>query len=422
MFVEYAHGVFLALNVRKVPGPVDARSAAKQDLGRWQKFKDWRLVNEEERSDGAVTYLVQRASFTLVDEEAPEEAERLTVRLLHSVFGDAHVTVALLADCGMDRAVDGVAQRVLKGLKPPPAATGPGPCPQPQASAASPTDDRAGTGAPAKEAVPFAPPPGATVFDPLPAAFTVPQSWRLAEKQRDSALLVSDTEPGMILVHVGYYRVFDGCYTDLSKGFGLLKLSGRATDGPRDESIADQPGTFACYEGHAEDGTPVAARYRAVLSRGGLSLAVCGITTPDQIARQAPRVDAIARSFLLGALEPDRQTMASLLGRWSRYRGSSSGSQSSASGGTSSSSFASFTFREDGTFSYDSESSLSVTGAATGEGTQGSAFSGSSQQDQGRYMVVKNLLILSSDKGGSEIYELRVEPNRFALGDVVYVR
>src|SRR5262249_5775610 len=144
---------------------------------------------------------------------------------------------------------------------------------------------------------PFVPPPGSTVFDPLPAAFVVPQNWRIGEKQRDTVLLVSDTEPGMIIVHVGAYRSFDGCYADLSKGFSVLKLTGRAMEGPRDEQIAGQPGTFASYQGQAEDGTPVAARYRAVLAKDGLSLAVCGITTPDQLQKQAPRVDAIARSF-----------------------------------------------------------------------------------------------------------------------------
>jgi hypothetical protein len=264
--------------------------------------------------------------------------------------------------------------------------------------------------------------PGATVLNPLPASFKVPQNWKMGNQQLSTTLLVSDSEPGIIVVHAGIYENFESCLVALSKGFQELKMTGQVVEGPREEKIAGLNGIFASYQGQAQDGTPVAARYRAVLSGRGVGIMVCGITTPEQIHVQGPRVDEVARTFKLGEFVPDRAAMAAIVGQWAKHQGSTSGSLSGPTGGTSSSSFASFTFNPDGTYSYSFEGSLSASTSVSDSGSQTSVFSGSSDSDQGRYFVAKGALILASSKGGCEIYEARMEGGRLVIGTVTYVR
>ncbi|MFO0983527.1 MAG: hypothetical protein U1E76_17650 [Planctomycetota bacterium] len=456
MFLEITQGAFVSVHVRKVPMATELAAAVAGDAVHWSKQRQWQLLQEEAKSEGGVSLLVQKATFVLVDEESPEDAEPAAIRLVHAVFKDVHVTIGIVGDTDSLAVLDQITQRVVKGLRPPSktAAAAPGhdeskaaaddqPAPamidprqldqlDPETRAAvlrlldqQKQADRHDVDEVEHPAPAQAAPPGATALEPFPAWFVIPAGWRIADRAADVITLVSDTEPGLIAVHAGLYASFDGMYLDLNKGFQQQRLSGQALEGPRPEAIADLPGTFAAYQGQAQDGTPIAARFRAVRSAHpglGVGIMVCGLTTPQMMSVQGARIDAIARSFRVGEFAPERTAMAALVGDWALARSGSSGSLSSPAGGTSHGSFASYSFRADGSYSYAFESSLSVAGGATSSGTQATVFSAANDHDEGRFYVAKDRLVLASSQGGCVTYDLGRQGNQIVIGGTAYSR
>ncbi|MEW6744380.1 MAG: hypothetical protein AB1486_16630 [Planctomycetota bacterium] len=421
-YVEVNKQAILSIHVRPVTPPIELKAAAQQDAARWTAQKNFKKTAEEERTEGGRTWLLQKATYIYVDEELEEESP-VAVRLIHGVFGTAHVTIALHGGMDAQATLDALALEVGKKLR----ALG---APAQQGQQAG-RDSADSPGVANKEATttglvpplgPFKPEPGAIVLAPFPASFKTPPNWRIGQQARETAMLVSNTEPGVIFVNAGLYDSFDACYNALSNTFREIQCTAQATEGPRSENMAGMQGTFASYIGQDAQGNPIAVRFRAVHTGRGIGIGIVALTTPEMIGRLAPRVDEIARSLKAGEFVPDRQAMAQLVGQWARHRGSTSGSLSGPTGGTSSSAFSTYTFNPDGTFSYSFESSLSVASSVGLEGNQATLFSASNDSDQGRYFVAQGVLILSSAKCGSRTLDARLEGQYLRIGDVVYVR
>ena len=260
---------------------------------------------------------------------------------------------------------------------------------------------------------------GVITINPFPASFVVPPNWKIAAAEGDVVALSPNAAAGdsLIIVHAGLYRRMEQFYAKLDYTFREeLKLQAQVTAGPRAEVVGGMNGVYVAFSGVNAQGGPVEARFRAVISGAGVGASVLGFATPAQIGAVGARVEEIARSFQISNFAPDQKAMGALVGRWNYEKNAVSGNQAGSQGGVASNFFATYVFNPDGTFSYASKSSVSVSVEGLG------GLSQSHDEAEGRFYVSQGKLILSSDKHGSRVTDYQMAGQYLRVGNQMYRR
>lgn len=254
----------------------------------------------------------------------------------------------------------------------------------------------------------------ATRLAPWPVTFQAPEGWLVHLTPLGAAMGTQGGEV-LTLLHAGVYHDAWQLFRLVAKSLEGRIQSMQPLGGVRSGTVAGRLAHALSYHGILMDGQPLGIEAAVALDPSGLgAIVICG----GPMGRQREMADTAQRvlgMLAFGPLQVDPQQMRPFVGRWTRYKGSSSGYSSSPSR-SSTSAFSWYEFREDGTWVYHSESSVS----ATVPGLSG--FSASQDGNQGRWFVLEGKLVLISEANGCDVVDADLQGQQLRIGDATFVR
>lgn len=258
-------------------------------------------------------------------------------------------------------------------------------------------------------------------FAGLPVSFAVPQGWKLSQQEGDLAALAPDvTNPDAVaVVRPGVYRNADEFFNLAGQSLrdDLHVANAEVAQAPRSYTLGAANASSAQLSAAGADGQRVAIGLDVVIAAGGVGLGVVTLAPAAQARQMQAAAEAILRTAHLGALSFNRQAAAALVGSWYKAAAATGGNSSGASGGWASGANTYFSFREDGTYSYASESFASVDVPGAG------ALSSNRDEDSGRYYPANGQVILIGNRNGSRALVFRVVDGKYIqLGDGYFAR
>lgn len=268
-----------------------------------------------------------------------------------------------------------------------------------------------------------APTPSANTvsFTGVPASFTVPAGWKMAQKEGDLAALVPNVaNPDVVVVvRAGMYKDADAFYTMAGQSLrdDLKIQNAQIVQNPRAYQIGGMNASSAIVSSIGQNGEPYRIGLNVVLSTNGIGLGVVAIAPAAKYQQSVPAVEAVMQSAKFGTINFDRQAAAGLVGRWYKAAAANSGNRNGSSGGWSSGSNVYYTFYADGTYEYLYESFASVDVPGAG------GLSTSKDQDSGRYYISNGQITLVSSKNGSNSLVYRVVDGKYIqIGNGYFAR
>lgn len=258
-------------------------------------------------------------------------------------------------------------------------------------------------------------------FAGLPVSFAVPQGWKLAQQEGDLAALAPDmaNPDAVAVVRPGVYRNADEFFNLAGQSLrDDLHIAGaEVAQAPRSYTLGGMNASSALLSAAGADGRRVAISLDVVMAASGVGLGVVTLAPAAQAKQIQATAEALLRTAHLGALSFNRQAAAALIGDWYKAVAATGGNSSGSNGGWASGANAYFSFREDGTYGYSSESFASVDVPGTG------ALSSSRTEDGGRYYPANGQLILISTRNGSSSLVFRVVDGKYIqLGNGYFAR
>lgn len=258
-------------------------------------------------------------------------------------------------------------------------------------------------------------------FTGVPASFTVPAGWKMAQKEGDMAALVPNVaNPDVVVVvRAGMYKDADAFYTMAGQSLrdDLKIQNAQIVQNPRAYQMGGMNASSAIVSSVGQDGQAYRIGLNVVLSTNGLGLGVVVIAPAAKYQQSVAAVEAVMQSAKFGTITFDRQAAAGLVGRWYKAAAANSGNRNGSSGGWSSGSNVYYTFYADGTYQYSSESFASVDVPGMG------GLSSSKDQDSGRYVVSNGQVTLISSKNGSNSLVYRVVDGKYIqIGNGYFAR
>ncbi|HEX4950983.1 MAG TPA: lipocalin family protein [Blastocatellia bacterium] len=258
-------------------------------------------------------------------------------------------------------------------------------------------------------------------FSGVPASFTVPAGWKVAQKEGDLAALVPNiANPEVVVV------VRAGMYKDAEAFYSLAAQSLRDDLKIQNAQIVQNPSAYrmngmnassAIVSSVGQDGQQYKIGLNVVFSANGVGLGVVAIAPAAKYQQGVAAVEAVMQSARFGTITFDRQAAAGLVGRWYKAAAANSGNRNGSSGGWSSGSNVYYTFNEDGTYYYSYESFASVDVPGMG------GLSTSKDEDSGRYYVSNGQVTLVSNKKGSNSLTYRVVDQKYIqIGNGYFAR
>lgn len=258
-------------------------------------------------------------------------------------------------------------------------------------------------------------------FTGVPASFTVPAGWKMAQKEGDLAALVPNVaNPDVVVVvRAGLYKDADAFYTMAGQSLrdDLKIQNAQIVQNPRAYQVGGMNASSAIVSSIGQNGEPYRIGLNVVLSSNGMGLGVVVIAPAAKYQQSVPVVEAVMQSAKFGTITVDRQAAAGLVGRWYKAAAANSGNRNGSGGGWSSGSNMYYTFYADGTYEYLYESFASVDVPGAG------GLSTSKDQDSGRYYISNGQITLVSNKNGSNSLVYRVVDNKYIqIGNGYFAR
>lgn len=168
------------------------------------------------------------------------------------------------------------------------------PPPSSPAPSSSPPAAAPRAAAPAGRAAPPQGPSSTYAKEAWGAKIAVPGGWRAGEKD-GMVLLGSDVDAGLIVVRFFPTATRAQMIETYQQGLHENGVNADPTSPPVPFDAKGGQALAGELSGTAGDGTPLRIRTVGVLTPHGGALSVVGLTTPDQYATLAARVDAVAR-------------------------------------------------------------------------------------------------------------------------------
>ena len=257
---------------------------------------------------------------------------------------------------------------------------------------------------------------GPTRFSGWNIEYKLPQGWQVGQTLGRLQVLGSNTEAGAIFLAPGMYSKAEEAIADLSQFYQSLNLQGVPVEPPKNTTIAGLQAVIATYASMDQMGRTVQGRFISLLTPHGTGLNLLGMTTPEQMPRLAGTLDRLAASVTAKPPSVNRQAVQALAGTWLLYQGKYSGG-SSSTGTTSRSHEETVVFDGQGSFQWQSSSSVSV----MTPGYSGGAGGASSDADRGTYTVIGSTLVVKGTKG-QLMFDIQIEGNRLTAGGKTYLR
>ncbi len=257
-------------------------------------------------------------------------------------------------------------------------------------------------------------------FTGIPASFTVPTGWKLAQQEGSIAALVPNTaNPELIVVvHAGMYDSVEAFYTAAAKSLrdDLKVENAQLVQNPNAYRVNGLQASSALLSSVGQNGEPYKIGLNVVLSNG-IGLGVVVLAPAAKYQQSLATVDAVLQSARFGTITFDRRAATGLVGRWAKAMAVNGGNRNSSGGGWSSGSNVYYTFYEDGTYQYSYESFASVDVPGMG------GLSTSKDEDSGRYFVSNGQITLVSNKHGSNSLVYRVVDGKYIqIGNAYFAR
>jgi hypothetical protein len=257
-------------------------------------------------------------------------------------------------------------------------------------------------------------------FSGIPASFTVPAGWKLAQQEGALAALVPNTaNPELVIVvHAGMYDSTDAFYTAAAKSLrdDLKVQNAQLVQNPNAYRVNGLQASSALLSSSGQNGEQYKIGLNVVLSNG-IGLGAVVIAPAAKYQQSLSAVEAVLQSARFGTITFDRRAAAGLVGRWYKAAAANSGNRNGSGGGWSSGSNVYYTFHEDGTYSYYYESFASVDVPGMG------GLSTSKDEDSGRYFVSNGQITLVSNKNGSNSLVYRVVDGKYIqIGNAYFAR
>lgn len=258
-------------------------------------------------------------------------------------------------------------------------------------------------------------------FSGVPASFTVPAGWKLAQKEGDLAALVPNTANPevVIVVRPGMYKDADAFYTLAAQSLrdDLKVQNAQIVQNPSAYRMNGMNASSAIVSSVGQNGQAYKIGLNVVISANGIGLGVVAIAPAAKYQQSEATVEAVMQSARFGTITFDRQAAAGLVGRWYKAAAANGGNRNSSGGGWSSGSNVYYTFYEDGTYQYYYESFASVDVPGMG------GLSTSKDTDSGRYFVSNGQITLVSNKNGSNALTYRVVDGKYIqIGNAYFAR
>ena len=246
--------------------------------------------------------------------------------------------------------------------------------------------------------------------------YKLPQGWQVGQTLGRLQVLGSNTEAGAIFLAPGMYRSHEEAIADLSQFYQSMNLQGVPVEPPKNTTIAGLRAIVATYASRDQMGRTVQGRFISLLTPHGTGLNMLGMTTPEQMPRLGGTLERLAGSVTAKPPSVNRQAIQALAGTWMLYAGGYTGG-SSSTGTTSHSHEETVVFDGQGSYRWQSSTSLSV----TTPGYTGDAARATSDADQGTYTVIGNTLVMKGTKG-QFIFDFQIEGNRLIAAGKTYLR
>ena len=246
--------------------------------------------------------------------------------------------------------------------------------------------------------------------------YKLPQGWQMGQTLGRLQVLGSNTEAGAIFLAPGMYRSAEEAIADLSQFYQSLNLQGVPVEPPKSTTIAGLRATVATYASMDQMGRTVHGRFISLLTPHGTGLNMLGLTTPEQMPRLGGTLERLAGSVTANPPSVNRQAIQALAGTWVLYQGGYRGG-SSSTGSASHSHEETVVFDGQGSFQWQSSTSVSV----TTPGYTGDAARATSDADRGTYTVVGSTLVVKGTKG-QLTFDIQIEGNRLTARGKTYLR
>jgi hypothetical protein len=246
--------------------------------------------------------------------------------------------------------------------------------------------------------------------------YKLPQGWQVGQTLGRLQVLASNTEAGAIFLAPGMYRSHEEAIADLSQFYQSMNLQGAPVEPPKSTTIAGLRAIVATYASMDQMGRTVQGRFISLLTPHGTGFNLLGMTTPEQMSRLGGTLERLAASVTAKPPSVNRQAIQVLAGTWVLYQGAYQGG-SSSTGTTSRSHEETVVFDGQGSYQWQSSSSVSV----TTPGYTGGAGGASSDSDRGTYTVIGSTLVLKGTKG-QLVFDIQLEGNRLTAGGKTYLR
>jgi len=258
-------------------------------------------------------------------------------------------------------------------------------------------------------------------FSSLPASFTVPSGWKVAQQEGDLAALVPNTaNPELVIVvRAGMYQDADAFYTLAGKSLreDLQVKNAQIVQNPSAYRVNGMNASAAVVAAYGQTGEMVKIGLNVVISANGVGLGVVVLAPAAKYQQGQSVADAVLQSARFGTITFDRKAASGLIGRWVKAAAANSGNRNSSGGGWSSGSNVTYTFYEDGTYQYSNESFASVDVPGAG------GLSTGKDEDRGRYYVSNGQITLVSNKNGSNSLLYRVMDGKYIqIGNAYFAR
>jgi hypothetical protein len=257
-------------------------------------------------------------------------------------------------------------------------------------------------------------------FSGVPASFTVPAGWKLAQQEGALAALVPNTaNPELVIVvHAGMYDSVDAFYTAAAKSLrdDLKVENAQIVQNPQAYRVNGLPASSALLSSIGQNGVQYKIGLNVVLSNG-IGLGAVVLAPAAKYQQSLAAIEAVLQSAKFGTITFNRQAAAGLVGRWYKAAAANGGNRNSSGGGWSSGSNVYYTFYENGTYEYLYESFASVDVPGMG------GLSSSKDHDSGRYFVSNGQITLVSSKNGSNSLVYRVVDGKYIqIGNGYFAR
>jgi len=246
--------------------------------------------------------------------------------------------------------------------------------------------------------------------------YKLPQGWQVGQTLGRLQVLGSNTEAGAIFLAPGMYRSHEEAVADLSQFYQSMNLQAVPVEPPKGTTIAGLRATVATYASMDQTGRTVHGRSISLLTPHGTGLNMLGMTTAEQMSRLGGTLERLAASVTAKPPSVNRQAIQALAGTWVLYQGAYQGG-SSSTGTTSRSHEETAVFDGQGSYQWQSSSTVSV----MTPGYAGGAGGASSDSDRGTYTVIGSTLVMKGTKG-QFTFDIQLEGNRLTAGGKTYLR